>query len=178
MAISSNETGKIMVAGGIAGLVTPLLLKYAIMPILSALGQITPTLSAKLANPVINIDVTGSITGVNTGLSQWIYNALGLTLTVPYMTYIMGAIGGALLFLGGAYAADALGMLKGTTGAKTTAMIFSGNAIAAFVIGGFAVPAIGFTLVNALIAFAINAAILSFVFVALDKPTGIGLVPF
>ncbi len=180
MTISTKERNKIMLFFGAAGLVTPFLLRVLIMPILNFLGGIVPGISAKLADPAatISISVRDSLTGIEGGLSGWLVDALGLTIQVPMMTYVM-AIAGAILFgLVGAYAADAIGWLKGNSEQKTRVVIFLGSAIAALVLGGFAVPSIGIGLIDTLIAFGINAAILAWAYVAIDKQFKIGLIPF
>ena len=181
MAINKQQTNKVLIFGAVAGLVTPLLLKYLVMPVLNFLAGIIPGISAKLADSgagTISIAVRDSLTGVEGGLSGWLVDALGLTVSVPFMTYIMAAAGGAIFFLVGAYAADALGLMKGNGEQKTRAVIFLGSAVAAFVLGGFTVPQIGLGLVDTLIAFGVNAAILAWVYVAIDKQAKLGLIPF
>jgi len=89
---------------------------------------------------------------------------------------LMGAAGGALLFLVGAYIADAVGWLKGDAKRKTSVVIFTGSAVVAVILGGFVVPKIGITLLNTLIAFAINAGILAWIYSLLPKK--LGLIPF
>ncbi len=180
MAIGTKDRNKILVFGAIAGLVTPILLKYIVMPILNMLAGIVPGISAKLADSTatISIAVRDSLTGIEGGLSGWLVDALGLTLSVPMMTYVMAAIGGALLFYVGAYLADMIGWLKGNAEQKTKVVIFVGSALAAFILGGFAVPAIGIGLIDTLIALGINAAILAFVYVWIDKKLNLKLIPF
>jgi len=180
MAISNKEYGKIAMFGGIAGVATPFILKYAALPILSALAKVIPGVSAKLAEstPTISISVTNSLTGINGGLSNWLVNAIGITASIPFETYIMGAIGGALIFMLGAWVADLTGMLKGNAAEKTRAVIFSGSLAAAFILGGFAVPAIGLGMLDTLIAFMINAAILAWIYVTIDDKAKLGLIPF
>ena len=179
MAIGKQETNKILIFGAVAGLITPLILKYLVMPVLNVLGGFIPAISLKLAEGgpgTISVAVRDSLTGINGGLSAWLVDALGLTIEVPFMTYVMGAIGGALFFWLGAYVADMAGLLKGNSVSKTRAVIWVGSIVAGFVLGGFAVPQIGLDLVNTLIAFAVNAVILAYVYVALDKK--VGLLPF
>lgn len=179
MAIGQKEMQKIGIFGAVAGLATPLLLKYVAMPVLNVAAGVVPGISAKLADAgTISISVRESLTGINGGLSGWLVDALGLTLNVPYMTYIMGALGGALFMILGAYAADMLGMLKGNAMQKTRTTIFIGSIAAGFVLGGFAVPAINLGLVDALLAFLINAAVLAFLYVTIDDKAGLGLIPF
>ena len=181
MALKQKEIQKIGMFGAIAGLATPFLLTWVVMPILNFLGGIIPGISAKLTeanSAVISISVRESLTGIQGGLSGWLVDALGLTVNVPMQTYIMAALGGALFFIVGAYAADAIGFLKGNAEARTRSVIFVGSAVAALVLGGFAVPEIGLGLVDTLIAFGINAAILAFVYVGIDKQLKLGLVPF
>jgi hypothetical protein len=181
--MADKEVNKLAIFGAIAGLFTVLLMDYIIRPILNLIGQFTPEISAKLAqktaNPVIAINVRESLTGINAGLSGWLSDALGLTLpSNAIMPWIMGAVGGALLIIVGHYAADAFGLLKGNAMQKTRWTIFFGSLGAAFLIGGMAVPELGITLVNALIAFGINAAILAFVYVWIDNQLKIGLIPY
>ncbi len=180
MTIGEKDRNKILMFGALAGLVTPVLLKYIVMPILNLLGSIIPGISAKLANPAatISISVRESLTGIEGGLSGWLVDALGITATVPLMTYVMAAVGGAILFYVGAYIADMIGWLKGNAEQKTKVVIFVGSALAAFVLGGFAVPAIGIGLIDTVIALGINAAILAFVDGWIDKKLNLKLIPF
>jgi len=180
MALNNKEIQKIGIFGAVAGLATPFILNWIVMPILNMVGGIIPGISAKLAeaSPTISINVRESLTGVEGGLSGWLVDALGLTISVPGMTYIMAAIGGALMFIVGAMALDAMKMNKGNAVQKTRNVIFAGSLIAAFILGGFAVPTIGIGLVDTLIAFGINAAIIAWVFVTIDKQFNIGLIPF
>ena len=180
--INIKERNKILTFGAIAGAVTPLLLTYIVMPILNMLSTVIPAVGLKFAEANggngISIAVRDSLTGIDGALSGWLVDALGLTISIPGMTYIMAAVGGAILFLTGAYIADAMNLLKGNSEQKTRMVIFVGSAIAAFIIGGMAVPAIGIDLANTLIAFGINAAILAFVYVAIDKQFKLKLIPF
>lgn len=178
--IGEKDRNKILMFGALAGLLTPLLLRVIIMPILNFLGGIVPGISAKLADPAatISISVRESLTGIEGGLSGWLVDALGLTIQVPMMTYVMAAIGGALLFYVGALGADAIGWLKGNSEQKTRVVIFIGSALAALILGGFAVPAIGIGLIDTLIAFGINAAILAYAYVWIDKKLNLKLIPF
>ncbi len=180
MTITKQQQQKIGIFGAVAGIATPFLLKYVVVPILGMLSGFVPQISLKLAesNPTINVGILDSLTGINGGLSAWLVEAFGLTVTVPFQTYIMAAVGGAVLFLAGAYLADSMNLLKGKPEEKTRMVIFLGSAIAAFVLGGMAVPSIGIDLVNTMIAFGINAAILAFVYVSIDKSAKIGLIPF
>lgn len=177
-----KEVNKVAIFGAVAGLLTVPLMNYAIRPILNLFGQFTPEISAKLAqkaNPVIAINVRESLTGINAGLSGWLADALGLTLpSNAIMPYVMGAVGGALFMVLGYYAADAFGLLKGNAEQKTKWTIFLGSLGVAFLIGGMAVPELGITLVNTLIAFGINAAILAFAYVWIDTKLKIGLTPY
>lgn len=180
--VSEKERNKLATFGAVAGLITVPIMNYLVRPVLDMLGQFTPQISAKLAsgaNPVISINVRESLTGINAGLSGWLADALGLTLpTQAFMPYVMAAIGGAILMVLGGYLADAMNLLKGDAQKKTAMTIFVGSAAAAFIIGGMAVPELGISLVNTLIAFGINAAILAWVYVTIDKQLGIGLIPY
>jgi len=181
MTINDKQRNKLLIFGAIIGLVTPFLLQFVVRPILDFFGGFAPQLSLKLAEGTgtISVAVRESLTGINGGLAGWLVDALGLTVSVPGMTYIMAAIGGAILILVGAYTADALNMLnKGNDMQKTRIVIFLGSAIAAIILGGFAAPEVGLTLVNTLIAFGVNAAILAWAYVWIDKQFKIGLIPF
>ena len=178
--IGEKERNRLLMSGAIAGVLTPFILKYLVMPVLSVLGNFLPALSVKLGNPgTIEVNIRQSLTGVQAGLARWLTDALGLTIPeTSFMPYVWAAAGGALLFLVGAYIADALKWLKGNARQKTTVIIFAGSAIAGFIIGGFAVPDIGLTLVNTFIALGVNAAILAWVFTLIDPQGKIGLTPF
>ncbi len=169
----------IITFGAIAGGATPYLLKFIVTPVLNFLGQFTPSISAKLANsaPVIDINVRNSLTGINGGLSAWLVDAFGFTLNIPGQAILMGAIGGALLFWLGATVAEMMS-LGGSARAKVGWSIFLGSFGAALILGGFAVPSIDITLVNTLLAFGINAAILSGLYVWIDKSAKLNIVPF
>lgn len=182
MAISNKDLQKIAMFGAIAGLATPFIMKWLVMPVLNFLGGILPAFSLKLAengaNPTISVAVRDSLTGIEGGLSGWLVDSLGLTLTVPFQTFIMGAIGGALFFVVGAYVADMAGMLKGDKFQKTRIVIFVGSIAAGLLLGSMAVPEIGIDLINTLIAFLVNAAVLAWVYVWIDKQMKLGMVPF
>lgn len=181
MAVNSKQTQQIAIFGALAGVATPFLLKYVVMPILNFLGGIVPQLSLKLAeNPgTIEANIRASLTGINAGLAEWLVNALGITVNVPFQTYIMAAVGGALLFLAGAYILDGMKALGGNAEQKTRKVIFAGSIVAALILGTMGLPPeIGLTLVNVLIAIMINAAILAWVYVAIDKQMKLGLIPF
>lgn len=183
MAINEQQRNKILMFGALAGAVTPFIMMYLVKPVLDFLGTFAPDLSIKLANPTIAINIRESLTGINGGISAWMLNVLGIGIpTLPgpeiVMTIVQSAIGGAVFFLVGAYAADMAGMLAGNANKKTRTVIFFGSLLTAFIVGGFAVPAIGITLVNTLIAFAVNAAILAFALVAVDDAAKLGLNPF
>ena len=184
MAIGKKDLTKIAVFGMIAGAATPLLLRLT-MWVLNFFGGIVPAFSAKLAEPgTVSVNVRESLTGLNTGLgnkvSAWIVDAFGIGVSVPsWMTTIaLGAAGGAILFVAGAYLLDMFGWLKGKPIQKTRNVIFAGNILAGFVLGTFAVPEINIETFNILIAFFVNAAILAFVYVGIDKEAKLGLVPF
>jgi hypothetical protein len=87
----------------------------------------------------------------------------------------MAALGGAILFILGSMLADAIpGMNKVN---KLTATIFVGN-LAAGIFLKSAALSIGISTLNLLIAFGINAAILSYVFRLADDELKLGLNPF
>lgn len=168
---------KLGTAGALAGVGTTYLLKYIVSPALKWLGQYTPTVTAKLANPAIDINVQGSVTGVNTGLTGWLSNALGLTIpSSAVFQLVAAAIGGALLFIAGAYVVDIL-KISGSSKMKLGATIFAGNLIAGVILGTTALS-LGITMVNVIIAFAINAAILAWLFTVIDDQLKLGLNPF
>lgn len=174
---------KIGFAGALAGAATPYIMKWVVSPILGLIGQYTPIVTAKLANPAIDINVQSSLTGIETGLGPkavtWLTNALGVTIPANVGTQLLtGAIGGALLFILGAYAADMLGLLSGGAVEKTMATIFAGSIITALILGTIALPVtLGITFVNVLIAFLINAAILAWLFVTIDNKGNLGILP-
>lgn len=168
---------KLGVAGAIAGAGSSYLLK-GISWLMSKIGQYTPQISAKLANPQIDINVSSSISGVNTGLTGWISNALGITIPSSLVFQLgAAAVGGALVFMLGAYAAELLGLMKGSSKMKLTATIFIGNLIAGLILGSAAIS-LGFSMVNLAIAFAINAIVLAWLFVYVDEQLKLGLNPF
>lgn len=176
------DTGKLAWAGAVAGAITAPLLKYVIVPILNALGMFTPEVSAKLANPTLEINIRQSLTGVQTGLGTWLANVFGVSVpTNIWFTIGMSAAGGAILFVLGGMAAEQLGLLaKGTATYKTGIVIFIGSLGAALILGTIGLPpAIGITLVNTLFAFGINAAILAWAYSAInDAYPKAGLIPF
>ena len=180
-----DQIMKIGIAGAIAGVATQYLLRYIVSPVLNFAGQYIPSVTAKLANPVIDINVQQSLTGIETGLGPkavtWLTNALGVTVPSSIATQLlMAALGGALLFIAGALVADALGFLTGSSKMKTGITIFAGSLGAALLLGTMATPvAVGINLVNVLIAFGINAAILTWLFALVeDNFAKLGLMPF
>jgi len=174
------DNQKLMYSGAIAGAATPYLLKFAVMPVLDLLGKFAPTVSLKLANPEIAVNVRESLTGIQAGLAGWTTNALGLTVPDSAITMIlMSAVGGALFFVLGGMLANAIGFLEGNAVQKTRAVVFSGSIVAALILGTIALPpALNLTLVNLLIALGVNAAILSYLYVKIDEKGKFGLVPF
>lgn len=183
MAINEAQRNKILMFGAVAGVITKFILGWIALPVLNFLAGFVPGISAKLAGEstagTISISVRESLTGINGALSGWLVDVLGLSLQSNWiMNLLMTVAGGAVFMIAGAYGADALGLLKGNARQKTAWMIFAGSALAAFIIGGFTVPEIGVGLVDTLIAFGINAAILAWLYVAIDEQFNIGLIPF
>jgi len=176
--MAKDQTTKLLVSGAIAGAATPILLK-AVMYLLNLLGGIVPAFSLKLATPEIAVNVRQSLTGLDGSLSAWLMDALGLSVSVgSYTPYLYGAIGGALLFLGADYLADQLGFLKGSAMQKTRIMIFVGNIAAGAIFGALLPAALGYSFINVVIAFAVNAAVLAWIYTMVDKKANIGLVPY
>jgi hypothetical protein len=182
MTINEKSRNKLFVSGAFAGVLTPFFMTYLVMPVLNFLGSIVPAVSLKLAegsNPAVSLSVRESLSGLNGGLSGWLVDALGLTVNVPGQTYLMGALGGGLLFVAGAYIIDAISMMNGNKYQKMRNVIFAGNAVAAIVIGGLMVPKIGISMLNTVISFTVNAVVLAWLFIQLDKQFKIDLfVPF
>ena len=179
MAIDKN-INKLAVSGAIAGAVTPFLLTYLVMPILNMIGGFIPQVSLKLASSTVAINIRESLTGIQAGLAGWVMDAFGVTIPASMLTTVLvSAVGGALLFVVGGYAADMLGFLKGNAVQKTRVVIFSGSIVAALTLGTIGIPPeIGITLVNLFIAFGINAAILAWLYGMIDEKAKLGLVPF
>lgn len=171
---------KLGISGAIAGVATGVLLGKVVMPVLNFVGNWVPQLSLKLANPAtLEVNIRQSLTGINAGLGTWFANILGLTLPeTPYMPYVWAAVGGAALFIAGAYLADALKMLEGSAVKKTATVIFLGSALAVVVLAGFKIPSINWALANTVIAMAINAGILAWLYSLIDPKGSIGLLPF
>ena len=174
----------LLITGAIAGAVTPFILKYAVSPILNMIGQYTPTVTAKLANPALEINVGQSITGFTTGLGNkvvtWLTNSLGVTIpTNIIMDVAIAAIGGALLFVLGGYLAEYVKYLGAKSAvAKTAVVILGGNLIAGLILGIVATPIVlGVTFVNVLIAMSINAGLLALI-VMLAEPYVRKVLPF
>jgi hypothetical protein len=174
------DNGKLFMSGAIAGAVTPYILSWVVMPILNFFGGFVPSFSLKLADPTVAINVRESLTGINASLAGWITNAFGITIAESALTMIaMSAVGGGLLFVAGGYVADMLGFLKGNAMEKTRNTIFAGSALAAVLLGTIGLPPeLGITFVNVLIAMLVNAAILAWVYSAVDNKAKLGLVPF
>ena len=175
------DKGKLMVSGAIAGAATPFLLKYAVLPILNFLGGFMPQFSLKLAEAsgTVAVNVRESLSGFG-AIGGWLLDALGITAGNGMMqTVLYGAVGGALLFVAGAWLADKANALGGNALQKTRNTIFAGSILAALVLGTIGLPPeIGLTLVNVLIALLVNAAILAWAYSIIDKKAQIGLVPF
>lgn len=171
---------KLGISGAIAGAGTGLLLGKVVMPILNILGNWVPQLSLKLANPAtVEVNIRQGLTGINSGLATWFTNILGYTVPdTAYMPYVLAAVGGAILFIAGAYIADAAKMLEGSAVKKTATTIFFGSALAVVVLAGFKMPEINWGLANTIIAMAINAGILAYLYSLIDPKGSIGLLPF
>lgn len=181
MAINEKQLGKLAMSGAIAGPVTYYLLKILIMPVLNMLADIVPTLGIKLANPgAIEVSIRESLTGISAGLANWLAATLGVTVPGTTAGFLLtSAAGGALFFVAGGYLADALGLLKGNAQQKTARTIFTGSVIVALVMGTIALPPeIGLTLLNVLIAFGVNAYILSKLYEMIDPDGKVGLIPY
>ena len=176
------DNQKLAVSGAIAGAITPFLLQWVVMPILNFLGGFTPQLSLKLAEAGSNtlaVNVRESLSGFDT-LGGWLLDALGVTAGNSLtMTVLIGAAGGAAIFVTGAWLAESLGFLGGTPMQKTRNVIFVGSIAAGLLIGKIGLPPeIGLTLTNVLIAMLVNAAILAWIYTWLAKNTKLGVVPF
>lgn len=176
------DNKKLAVSGAIAGAVTPFLLGWLIIPILNWFGGFVPAVSIKLAaaDATVIVSIRESLTGIQAGLAGWVLDAFGVTVSANMlMTVLVSAVGGALLFVLGGYAAELLGMLKGTAIQKTRNVIFIGSLAAALILGTIGLPPeLGITLVNVLIALGINAAILAWLYGIIDEKAKLGLVPF
>jgi hypothetical protein len=177
------DNQKLAVSGAIAGVATTYLLQWAVMPVLNFLGGFVPAVSLKLADASTNtiaINIRESLTGIEAGLAGWLMDAFGLTVPNNMVTMLLvSAAGGALLFVAGGFVAEMLGMLKGNAVQKTRAVIFTGSVLAALILGTIGLPPeLGITLVNVLIAFGVNAAILAWAYGVIDSKAKLGLVPF
>lgn len=174
------DNQKLAISGAIAGAVTPFLLSWLIIPILNWIGAFVPAVSIKLADATLAVNIRESLTGIQAGLAGWLMDAFGITVAQNMlMTVLISAVGGALLFVAGGWAAEQLGFLKGTAIQKTRNVIFIGSIVAALTLGTIGLPLeIGITLVNVLIAFGINAAILAYLYGLIDEKAKLGLVPF
>lgn len=173
------DNQKLAISGAIAGAVTPFILPY-IIQILGFFSNIIPAVSVKLADATIAVNIRESLTGIQAGLAGWLMDAFGITVAQNMLTTVLiSAVGGALLFIAGGWAADQFGFLKGTAIQKTRNVIFIGSVAAALILGTIGLPpTLGITLVNVLIAFAINAAILAWLYGLIDEKAKLGLVPF
>jgi len=183
MSISKKQQQNILLFGAIAGISTGFLMKFVIIPLMDFVGGILPSVNLKLGtstNGAIAINIRESLTGINTGFATWLTNILGITVTSSFiMDMLMAAIGGAILVLAGAYLVDIFNMLHGNTFQKTRNVIFAGTILATLVVGGLAQPiVIGLNTVNLLIAVAINAIVISWTFVFIDKQLKLKIIPF
>lgn len=183
MALNNKELTNVAMFGAAAGVATPFLLSKVVIPVLGKLAGFIPAISLKLADAspgTISVSVRDSLTGLNGGLAGWLMDAMHLTVNIPGTMYIMAALGGALMMVLGAYVADMLGFLKGSSWQKSAAVIFTGNLVAGLILGWstMSFPALNIDFVNVLLAFTLNAVILGWGWVELDKKLGFGLVPF
>jgi len=175
---------KLAVFGAVAGVVTSFILKYVMM-LLNLIAPSVPDISIKLANPTLALNIRESITGLNMGLGTWLMDNLGLTAPANMLGNVaMTALGGALFFIVGGWAAEQLKYLGAKNRAqKGMAIIFLGSLAAGLVLGGVGLPKeltiqAGVTFANVLIAFLVNAGVLAFVYSLIDKELGTNLVPF
>jgi len=167
MALGNKELMAYGKLGAVAGLATGFLLKT-----ISGIVSMVPGVSLDLQS--ISIGTTGLGGIVNTDLSQYAQKLFGMV-NVPLsgMEWLYVAIGGAIFMILGAYLADMFGMLKGTTVKKlTTVMVIAGIAS-----GWILSMSVGIPAISAIVVMVVDAFVLSWILVQVDKGIKTKLVP-
>lgn len=177
MAVSKIEVQKYGILGAVASLAVPWIMGWAVIPILNALAGVLPGFTATLAagSPgmvTINVRQALQIGLQASPIGSYIF---GLTkMTIPAV--LITAVGGAAVFIAGAYLADMIGIRRGTAGKRLAAVIFAGTLVASLLVTA-TLPTLGLGFVNTLIAFGINALVLGYVIVFINDTAKLNIVP-
>lgn len=164
MAVDYKKWGML---GFWAALATGFILKF-ISGIVSQIPGVTLDLQS------ISVSTTGLGSTINTGLSAYAQKLFGLIpISLTGTEWIMVGIGGALSVVLGAYLADMFGMLKGDKQSQLTKVLL----IASVVTGWILSMSIGIPAISAIIVLAVDAWLLSFILIAVDKNLKTKLVP-
>ena len=168
MALTQKDIKGYGIFGAVAALAVPLLLKT----LNALLSAFSPTVSINLQSIAIETQGLGAV--VNTGLSSFATKIFGLIpLPIQPSEWLMIAIGGALFTILGAWLADQLNLLNGSTQKKVSTVFV----IAGIVSGWLLSMSIKIPTLPAILEMVINAFILSWVMVKLDKSLKTNLVP-
>ena len=170
MTLSGMRESKLFVFGGLLGIGTQFLLSI----ITKIFAYIGPYIGINVDLQAITIKTTGLGTTVGTGLSVYaeqIFTKIGLSL--PSLLYAF--IGGGLFVLAGAFLFDLLKLQEyfDTKQAKIAVIfVLAGLGSGALLSMSITIPTL-----SAMIIMAVNALILSFGLVALDKQAKTNLIP-
>ena len=148
---NAQRAGRWLGAGAIIGALIPIILSWV-----GKIPGITVTNQATIA---IEFSTPG------TALADWLLGIISIDpnipnlLGIPIQSILIGALSGAMLFVGGAFIADALNILKGSKAAKIGWILFVGGLATTWIVSGFSFP--GFTV---LIGLGVSAAISGFLY--------------
>lgn len=170
MAVNVKQWG---ILGAIMGFLTPIVLSTisSVINSVSGITGVTVNLQA------ITITYTGGSVVTLPASQGSAYFAkvfglipnIGIQQMIPEM--VMLALGGAAVFIAGAYVADMLGMSSSSKVARLTTVIVVGGLIFGF-LASKAIPG-----VNVWVATVVDAAVLGLIFNALDENLNLGLIP-
>lgn len=150
------------VFGAIVGALTPPVIKF-----LSGLN--IPGVSVTQAT--ISVDVNAP----NTGLAQWLLDFVGVNLpSIPFQSYVMAAVGGALFIMLGAVILDMMKALGGKKYWKVTKVLAVASVATTLILGGFSMSAFTFTSLGAIF---VSSLALGLGYAFIDDNTSMKLIP-
>jgi len=158
MAVSQTELKEYGMFGAVAGVATSFVLGT-----ISKFVSMIPGVSLNLQS----ISISGQVSGaLNTGLSTYVQKALGM-ISVPLQMsdWIWSAVGGALFVIIGLYVADMLGVYKGSRLKRIATVFVVGGLVSGFLIA----KAISIPSIPLIITMAVDALVLAWIGVSLDK---------
>lgn len=170
---------KIFGIGSIVGLALPVFLK-TVSNLVSMIPGVSLNLNAVVAQKtadVLTISTNGLTTAVNTGLGakvgEFASKILAISpIPITGLEWIYTAIGGGLMFVGGAYIADKLHLMKG----GKVQQVATAGAIGAAATGALLSWSLSIPTIPVIISTVITWLILSWIIVKADEKLKLGLV--